>query len=70
MQTHVTDVQFFVGSFALICVAVVTLAAFLDFRRKRRSSQLNYYCNNFHHEEFERNESHKGSISMPDDLES
>jgi len=48
MQPHLSNLQFFLSIVALVVVALLTLAAIVDIRRRRRTPPfLNYFYSNF-----------------------
>ena len=64
MQPHLSNLQFFVSIVALVLVALLTLAAIVDIRRRRRTPPfLNYFYSNFDQEQYDRDTLRQSSFS-------
>jgi hypothetical protein len=64
MSPHLSNLQFIVGIVALVLVAVLTVAAIVDIRRRRRTPPfLNYFYSNFDQDQYDRDTSRQSSFS-------
>lgn len=64
MAPHLSNVQSIVVIVALVLVAILTVAAIFDIRRRRRTPPfLNYFYSNFDHDDWERDSSRPSSFS-------
>jgi hypothetical protein len=66
MPFHLTNPQLLIGAIALVFVALLAVAAYLDFRRKRTPPFLNYFDTAFDQDQFDRDHSRQGSFLDPD----
>jgi hypothetical protein len=67
MHLHLTNLQFLIGGFAIIIVAFLALAAYFDFRRKKKPPFLNYLHSDFDRDRFNQDYPRQGSFSEPDE---
>jgi len=64
MQPHLSNLQFFLSIVALVLVALVTVAAIVDIRRRRRTPPfLNYFYSNFDQDQYDRDTMRQSSFS-------
>ena len=64
MDPHLSNLQFFFAVVALVLVAMLTLAAIIDIRRRRRTPPfLNYFYSNFDQEQYDRDTMRQSSFS-------
>ncbi len=64
MTPHLSNLQFFVAVAALVLAAILTLAAIIDIRRRRRTPPfLNYFYSNFEQDRYDRDEARPSSLS-------
>jgi hypothetical protein len=62
MFLHLTNLQILIGGFAIVMVALLAVAAYFDFRRKKTPPFLNYF-----YSEFDRDHPQQGSFTEPDE---
>lgn len=67
MQPHLTNLEFIVGGFALIVVAIFALATYLDGRKAKTPPFRNYFCTEFDQEQFLQDSPHQDSFSGPNE---
>jgi hypothetical protein len=68
MAPHLSNVQSVVLVVALVFVAILTLAAILDIRRRRRTPPfLNYFYSNFDQDQWDRDSNRQSSFSGLDE---
>jgi hypothetical protein len=64
MSPHLSNLQFIVAIAALVLVAILSLAAIVDIRRRRRTPPfLNYFYSNFDQDQYDRDTSRQSSFS-------
>ena len=64
MSPHLSNLQFLAVIVALVLVAILTLAAIVDIRRRRRTPPfLNYFYSNFDQDQYDRDMTRQGSFS-------
>jgi len=64
MQLHLSNLQFLVGVFALVLVAILAAATVFDIRRRRRTPPfLNYFYSDFDQDQPDRDNSYRDSFT-------
>jgi len=64
MPPHLSNLQYFVAIVALVLVAILTLAAIIDIRRRRKTPPfLNYFYSNFDQDQYDRDTLRQSSFS-------
>ena len=64
MPPHLSNLQYFVAIGALVLVAILTLAAIIDIRRRRKTPPfLNYFYSNFDQDQYDRDTLRQSSFS-------
>ena len=64
MQPHLSNLQFFISIVAVVLVALLTIAAIVDIRRKRKTPPfLNYFYSNFDQDQYDLDTARQSSFS-------
>jgi hypothetical protein len=63
MTPHLSNLQFFVGIVAMVLVAILSVAAIIDIRRRRTPPFLNYFYSNFDPDQYDRDTARQSSLS-------
>jgi hypothetical protein len=64
MAPHLSNLQFFIVIGSLVFVSLLTLAAIIDIRRKRKAPPfLNYFYSTFDQDQWDRDDLRQGSFS-------
>ena len=67
MQPHLTNLEFILGGFAFIVVAIFALTAYLENRKRNTPTFLNYYCTEFDQDEFLQSPRQRDSFAGPNE---